>query len=293
MQAHLKKWLADPHGRDQFLTLRGTTASVFWNGRGGQSEEIPHRDVRWGDYYLQWSPVGTYLATTHAPGVALWGGERFQSLCRFSHPHVSLVDFSPCENYLVTCSTAEYPITVPEGSPQGPSNFIAGEDDGNHIAVWEIKSGRLLRTFPGDFTPAPGSGSDEPSRVPRWPALRWSPDDQFVGRLSTGSQISVYSAPSMELVDKKSIKIPGVRDFAWCPLGEKDKAAAAPGAKGKKEERENAFAFWLPEVDNQPARVTLMAFPSRTILRSKNLFNVSDVRFSFPRYPPTLSLSWR
>lgn len=163
---------------------------------------------------------------------------------------------------------------MPEGSPQGPANFIAGEDDGNHIAVWDIKSGRLLRTFPGDFTPT--DGSKEPTRVPRWPALKWSPDDQFVGRLTTGSQISVYAAPSMELVDKKSIKLPGVQDFAWCPLGEKDKAPAA--GKGKKEERENCFAFWLPEVDNQPARVTLMAFPSRNILRSKNLFNVSDVR---------------
>jgi translation initiation factor 3 subunit B len=94
--------------------------------------------------------------------------------------------------------------------------------------------------------------------------------------LTTGSQLSIYSAPSMELVDKKSIKLPGVQDFAWCPLGEKDKAPAAAGKK--KEERENCFAFWLPEIDNQPARVTLMGFPSRNILRSKNLFNVSDCK---------------
>lgn len=83
----------------------------------------------------------------------------------------------------------------------------------------------------------------------------------------------------MDLVDKKSVKIEGVSDFEWCPLGEKDKDAAA---SGKKKEKENVFAYWTPEVANQPARVTLMAFPSRTSLRSKNLFNVSDVsRLSF------------
>jgi translation initiation factor 3 subunit B len=65
-------------------------------------------------------------------------------------------------------------------------------------------------------------------------------------------------------------------DFEWCPRGEKDKdqTTAAGKAKAKKE---NILAYWTPEVDNQPARVTLMGFPSRSSLRSKNLFNVSDV----------------
>lgn len=79
----------------------------------------------------------------------------------------------------------------------------------------------------------------------------------------------------MELVDKKSIKIEGVADFAWCPNGEKDKETA--GAKGSKGKKENVLGYWTPEVGNQPARVSLMGFPSRTLLRSKNLFNVSDV----------------
>ncbi|CED84302.1 translation initiation factor eif-3b [Phaffia rhodozyma] len=271
-KAHLKKWLADPAGRDQYVTLRGQSAAVFWNGRGAQAEEIPYKDAHWGDYFLSWSPLGTFLASTHGPGVALWGGEKFQNLNRYSHPHVALIDFSPCENYLITCSTADYPITVPEGAPTGPDKFSRDEDEGNHIAVWEIKTGRLVRTFPGEFAPS----STGQVKAPRWPALKWSPDDAYVARLTTGTQISIYAAPLMELVDKKSIKIEGVADFAWCPNGEKDKETA--GAKAAKGKKENVLAYWTPEVGNQPARVSLIGFPSRTLLRTKNLFNVSDCK---------------
>ena len=82
----------------------------------------------------------------------------------------------------------------------------------------------------------------------------------------------------MYLHGKKSLKIDGVVDFEWCPLGDKDREDANP-ANGKpaKKTRENMLVYWTPEVANQPARVTLLAFPSRTILRQKNLFNVTEV----------------
>lgn len=49
-----------------------------------------------------WSPKGTYLATFHRQGIALWGGEEFVRLHRFNHTNVQLIDFSPCERYVVT-----------------------------------------------------------------------------------------------------------------------------------------------------------------------------------------------
>lgn len=112
-----------------------------------------------------------------------------------------------------------------------------------------------------------------------WPALKWSADDKYVARVTVGQQISVYELPSMGLVDKKSIKVDGVVDFEWCPLGEKDREedAKAVAGKGKKPPRQNLLAFWMPEVANQPARVTVMEFPSRQIMRQKNLFNVTEV----------------
>ena len=157
--------------------------------------------------------------------------------------------------------------------PQGPQ-FFSPEDEGNNIAVWDIKTGHLLRTFPS----AVPEGEDGAKRQMQWPALKWSTDDQFVGRVTPGQQISVYELPSMRLHDKKSIKIEGVVDFEWCPLGDKDKEDAEKATKAGKKVKENMLAYWTPEVANQPARVTVIAFPSRSILRQKNLFNVSDVR---------------
>jgi translation initiation factor 3 subunit B len=99
-----------------------------------------------------------------------------------------------------------------------------------------------------------------------WPALKWSADDKYTARLTPGQQISVYELPGMGLQGKKSLKIEGVIDFEWCPLGDASKKTA-----------ENMLVYWTPEVANQPARVTLIDFPARAVLRQKNLFNVSEV----------------
>ncbi|KAJ3509414.1 hypothetical protein NLJ89_g5235 [Agrocybe chaxingu] len=263
---HLRAWLADPQGRDQYVTYRGDEVLIHWHGKPSQCE-VAYKP-EWKDFlYVAWSPSGTYVATLHRQGVRLWGGPSWKPQQRFAHPLVKLIDFSPCEQYLVTWSNE--PIVVPEGATQGPQYF-SPDDEGNNIAVWNIKSGDLLRTFSthsdGDPTPV--------KKQMQWPALKWSPDDKYVARITPGQMISVHELPSMYLQGKKSLKIEGVVDFEWCPLGEKDKEDANPSnGKPAKKPRENMLAYWTPEVANQPARVTLMAFPSRTILRQKNLFN--------------------
>ncbi|CAL1700106.1 unnamed protein product [Somion occarium] len=270
---HLRSWLADPQGRDQYATYRGDEVEIHWHGKPSQCE-VAHNRLNWTDLYVSWSPLGTYLASLHRPGVRLWGGASWSGLQRFAHPLVRLLDFSPNENYLVTWS--HDPIVVPEGAQQGPQ-FFSPEDEGNNIAVWDIKTGNLLRTFPSVYPE--GEDASKKQQL-QWPALKWSPDDKYVARVTPGQQISVYELPSMGLVDKKSIKIEGVIDVEWCPLGDKDKEEEAKFAAGKsnKKPRENMLAYWTPEVANQPARVTLLQFPSRTILRQKNLFNVSECK---------------
>ena len=43
----------------------------------------------WTDSYVQWSPLGTYLATVHRQGAQVWGGDdKFLRLMKFSHPQV-------------------------------------------------------------------------------------------------------------------------------------------------------------------------------------------------------------
>ena len=122
---------------------------------------------KWTDSYTQWSPQGTLLATMHGPGVALWGGPSFQCLHRFAHPEVKLIDFSPFERYLVTWSPR--PIEVSQNT------LFTDEDEGNQIAVWDVMTGRLLRTFPmvGD------AGVEGQKRI-IWPMFKWSPDE--IGR---------------------------------------------------------------------------------------------------------------
>jgi len=78
----------------------------------------------------------------------------------------------------------------------------------------------------------------------------------------------------MGLLNKKSIKIDGVVDFEWAPASAADREAAAKAGRVK----DDLLAYWTPEVDNQPARVTLLSVPTQNIIRTKNLFNVSDCK---------------
>lgn len=224
------------------------------------------------------------LATLHRQGVKLWGGPSFQLLGRFAHPGVKRIDFSPDERYLVTFER----IVIPENASQGPQ-FLGPENEGDYIAIWDVKTGLLMRTFPRIL---PIGEDENASKQVVWPAMKWSLDGKYVARVTPGQQISVYSLPDFGLVDKKSIKSDGVVDFEWCPIGDKDREEDVKDANaGKpKKARESILAYWTPEIGNQPARVTTMSFPSRTTLRSKNLFNVSDVS-PFIILTHTLSIS--
>lgn len=52
----------------------------------------------------------------------------------------------------------------------------------------------------------------------------------------------MFFLQSFGLLDKKSIKIPGIRDFSWSPT-------------------DNVLAYWVPEDKDVPARVTLLEIP--------------------------------
>ena len=263
-QDHLRSWLGDSQGRDQFLTFRDTDVNVNWNGRNGNIEPVkvdgkPLKNSKWGELYLQWSPRGTYLASLHPIGV---------NVLRFTHPGVRLIQFSPCENYLITW--ADEPLANYEDSPNPALRDTFGaEDEGNSYVVWDVKSTRVLRTFAAD--------RPEHDQEPRNPqnVFKWSPDDSYIARCNVGTGISIYELPGMGLLDKKSIKIEGVQDFEWRPMSDKELENKSNGKAF-----ENMMVYWQPEVANLPAKVNLMAVPSREIVRSKNLFSVTDVSLS-------------
>jgi len=95
VQENLWNWMMDKRGRDQFVIRYGDEAEVHWNdAQRAQAEEVYKRSF-WTESFVQWSPHGSYLATVHRQGVAIWGGPSFSRLHRFSHPNVSAYSSHP------------------------------------------------------------------------------------------------------------------------------------------------------------------------------------------------------
>ena len=94
-----------------------------------------------------------------------------------------------------------------------------------------------------------------------WPVFKWSFDDAYFAKITRGPQgaISVYETPGMGLLDKKSLKVANVEAFEWSPS-------------------DHIISYWTPEAGDIPARMTLVKFPTREIVRTKNLFNVTECK---------------
>lgn len=259
---HLRWFLKDPsgRGRDQFVMYKGESVGVYWNNEKDQPENIVERQ-HWTETFVQWSPLGTYLTSVHAQGVQLWGGQSWSRQARFAHPFVNLVAFSPGEKYIVTWSNR--PISIPdEGHPA-----LSIDDHGKNYVIWDIATATPLRSFANLDAPKGEEGKPPPKM--QWPAFKWSADDKYVARLTQGQSISVYELPRMNLLDKTSIKIEGVMDFDWAP--------ATPKRDSIKT-YEQLFCYWTPEIGSNPAKVGLMSVPSKQVVRSLNLFSVSDAK---------------
>ncbi|XP_047529495.1 eukaryotic translation initiation factor 3 subunit B [Vanessa atalanta] len=233
VQSDLQWYLMDPDAYDQFLVGIGTGVALqVWQNTLPEPIVLQERP-NWTETYAVWSPLGTYLATFHWRGVALWAGPKFSQFQKFYHPEARFISFSPCENYIVTFSP----------------NSDRGDD--KKLIIWDIRTGQEKRSFP------------PPEEYVTWPIFRWSKDDRFFARLGA-DMLSVYETPSFGLLDKKSIKIPGIRDFCWSPT-------------------DNVLAYWVAEDKDVPARVTLLELPNRTEIRSKNLFSVADCKIHWQK----------
>merc|ERR1712045_689556 len=97
-----------------------------------------------------------------------------------------------------------------------------------------------------------------------WPVFQWSHDDKFFARMNQDGVLSIYETPSFGLLDKKSIKVEGLRGFSWSP-------------------KDNIIGYFVGEAKDVPARVVLLEIPSRKELRVKNLFNVADCKMHWQK----------
>jgi translation initiation factor 3 subunit B len=189
-------WLEDPNQRDQFMLRHGREMAVMWSD--GKNPPVVDYDgarekeagVPWCDFYAHWSPKGSYLATlVPNKGVILWSGKDYEKAGRFPAPGVEFVLFSPQETFLLTNNN--------------------NAKDPNAIKVFNIQTGKLMRTFPlfpKDF--------DADSGPP--PPFTWSHDDQYLARMGLGL-ISVFDTATMKLLDRRSLAADGIREFQWSP----------------------------------------------------------------------------
>jgi translation initiation factor 3 subunit B len=262
---HLRSWLTDSQGRDQMVLHKGDFVGIYWNKKSDAPEQVVNR-LHWTEKYVKWSPLGTYLVSVHRQGVQIWGGASWAGLGKFPHSDVRMVDFSPNENFLVTWSAE--PITLPPiGDPARNRIPFKEKDEGNSIVIWDTKTFIPLRTFPL-HAGGKSQAADKEKKVV-WPIFKWSADSKYFCRVIPGEALAIYEAPSMGLLDKKPLLIPGIMDFEFAPSPIK--------LEGRKAE-EQLVCYWTPEMPNQTARVSIMSIPSKEVVRSRNLFNVSGCR---------------
>ncbi|XP_020093747.1 eukaryotic translation initiation factor 3 subunit B-like [Ananas comosus] len=245
---NLQQWLTDEKARDQFAIRAGTFTEVFWNDARQLMPELVYHRQYWTDSFVQWSPLGTYLATVHRQGAAVWGGATtFNRLMRFAHPQVKLIDFSPGEKYLITYSSHE------PSNPRDTHRVV--------LNIFDVRTGKVMRDFKGNADEFLTGGSGGVSGI-SWPIFRWGGgrDDKYFARIGK-NMISVYETETFTLIDKKSLKVENVMDFSWSPA-------------------DPILALFVPELGggNQPARVSLVQIPGKEELRQKNLFSVSDCK---------------
>jgi len=190
-------WLEDPSQRDEFVIRQGKETVVSW--WDGKNDPIVDYDgarekeagVNWCEYYCHWSPKGSYLATlVPARGVILWSGSSYEKVARFVAPDVKNVLFSPQENFILT-------------------NNMRWDDE-QAIKVYHIPTGKLLRAF-ALYPDKIERREDKPP-----PPFQWSHDDAYLARMGK-DLISIYSTPTMRLLDKKSLLAEGIHEFQWSP----------------------------------------------------------------------------
>jgi len=286
-------WLTDPLGRDQFVLRFGEDTQIVWASLiqgedpvlvyGGEREKQAGKN--WTEMSVQWSPQGTFLATFHPQGVKLWGGEQFEAQGRFIHPYVETIEFSPCEEYLITCrfdqSHSQNPMEAiivwsvrdckklrsfdlksPLDAKFQVSTVVADDKQGKQI--FRPVRGRVVEYSAdyGTFRIAEGNVIHEnvpmekvqPLQDPN--RLKWSPDGRFVARMGCDN-IIVYELPSMALLDKKSIAAKDVLDFVWSP-------------------KSCLISYWSPAVGNYPAIINIIELPGRKDVCSRKVFDVQD-----------------
>jgi len=234
-----RDWLTDQHTREQFLLRYNQETEIYWHDTlsgepklyyGGEREKQDKKI--WCDWKVQFSPQGSYIATFHKQGIALWAGDQFQKWkVRFPHNGVKHIEFSPNEEFLLTWNGSH-----------------AKEEDEQAVKIFRVLSGELMRTC---RTPPISPLNDKGD----FPHFLWSNDGKFFAECNEGT-IFVRDTQTFDLIKdeegrKRSLKYENLATFQWSP-------------------KDNIIAVWTTEKQNNPARVVLVEVPTRRELTARS-----------------------
>jgi len=197
-----RDWLADKKCREQILLRYQAETEIRWHDTmagepilvyGGEREK--RQKKVWCDWRVMWSPQGSYLATFHQQGIALWAGEEFTKKMRFPHSNVKEVSFSPNEEFVLLWNG----VTHAEG-------------DNSAVKIFHVLTGQCVRESRAPMcTP---NGED-------FPHFLWSPDAKFIAECSD-SRILVRDTESWEIIKDDQgkhtgLKFENLKTFEWSP----------------------------------------------------------------------------
>jgi translation initiation factor 3 subunit B len=201
-RTEFRDWLVDKKFREQFLLRYQQETEIYWHDAmvgqpvlnyGGEREK--RNKKIWCDWRVQWSPCGSYLATFHQPGIALWAGPDFEKKMRFAHEAVKYIEFSPNEEYVLTWN-GKHPT----------------ENDTSAVRIFNVLTGKEVKRCRTPIC-APLGGE--------FPHFLWSHDGKYFAECNDTS-ISVRDTETFELVQdengkKKSFKYENLSTFQWSP----------------------------------------------------------------------------
>jgi len=211
--------------------------------------------------YVEWSPNGYYLLTTHRQGVQLWGGYKWSSLQKLEHPRVDQMSFSPNETFLITCNATSYEQSG--GGRQSPQ-----------LKIWDVLTGDLIISV--------SSATIGPAiklRLPGWwPIFKWSADEKYIAKINSSRGLSAKPK------DINKINIFHVRLKTEDEMASSDDSVRYKIEKlgGKSLTVDSLFNMEFSPTDNilaytsfaqndDQAKVTLISIPSKNSLKVQTL----------------------
>jgi len=197
-----RDWLLDGKFREQLLLRYQQETEIYWHDTlagqpmlcyGGEREK--RNKKIWCDWRVEWSPLGSYLATFHKPGIALWAGPDFQKKVRFAAEAVKFIQFSPTEDFALTWNGTH------------PS-----ENDEAAVKIFRTLTGEHMKSY---RTPTVAPGGTE------FPHFLWSHDGRFYAECNE-TTILVRDTETFELIrdeegKKRTLKYDGLHTFQWSP----------------------------------------------------------------------------